>query len=361
SGFISALIDDRKAMYTKDLLRTLLFVALAAAVLWAYNKEKLNAKTAVIIVGLLGVVDLVAIDTNYVNKDNFVSKQQVERPFQETPADQQILSDKSQFRVFEQQGGFSSARSSFFHHSLGGYHAAKPKKVQDLFDYQISQQNLEVLNMLNVKYIIGKNEEGADIPLQNPEANGNAWFVSNIQKVANADEMMAAMKSFKSKETALVYNTVNVPKTTFTADSLAQIKLTNYQPNKLEYQTNNKADGFAVFSEIYYPKGWNISIDGKPAEMVEVNYTLRGLNIPAGNHKVVFSFEPKVVETGSTISLIASIIALLIVAAGIFFRSKRKLIDENHDEKSEDLKNEKGELLFLNKKKTGDYIDYEEI
>jgi len=177
---------------------------------------------------------------------------------------------------------------------------------------------------LNVKYIIGKNEEGADIPLQNPEANGNAWFVRNIQKVANADEMMAAMKSFKSKETALVYNTVNVPKTTFTADSLAQIKLTNYQPNKLEYQTNNNADGFAVFSEIYYPKGWNISIDGKPAEMVEVNYTLRGLNIPAGNHKVVFSFEPEVVKTGSTISLVTSIIALLIVAAGIFFATRNK-------------------------------------
>lgn len=324
SGFISALIDDRKAMYTKDLLRTLLFVALAVAALWAYNKEKLNAKTAVIIVGLLGVVDLVAIDTNYVNKDNFVAKQQVETPFQATPADEQILLDKSQFRVFEQQGGFSSARSSFFHHSLGGYHAAKPKKVQDLFDYQISQQNVEILNMLNVKYIIGKNEEGADIPLQNPEANGNAWFVKNIQKVANADEMMEAMKSFKSKETALVYNSVNVPKTTFATDSLAQIKLTNYQPNKLEYQTNNKADGFAVFSEIYYPKGWNILIDGKPAEMVEVNYTLRGLNIPAGNHKIVFSFEPEVVKTGSTISLITSIIALLIVVAGIFFATRTK-------------------------------------
>ena len=324
SGFISALIDDRKAMYTKDLLRTLLFIALALGVLFAYNKEKISAKIAVIIVGALGVFDLVSIDTNYVNKDNFVAKHMVQNPFQETPADQQILADKSQFRVFEQQGGFSSARSSFFHHSLGGYHAAKPKKIQDLFDYQIAQQNVEVLNMLNVKYVITKDEQGVDIPLKNSEANGNAWFVHNIKKVTNADEMMTAMKSFKSKETALVYNTVNVPKTTFTADSLAQIKLINYQPNKLEYQTNNQADGFAVFSEIYYPKGWNISIDGKPAEMVEVNYTLRGLSIPAGNHKVVFSFEPEVVKTGSTISLVTSIIALLIVAAGIFFATRTK-------------------------------------
>jgi len=324
SGFISALIDDRKAMYTNDLLRTLVFVALAAAVLWAYNKEKLNAKLAVILVGILGVVDLVAIDSNYVNKNNFVAKQQVEIPFQATAADQQILADTSYFRVFEQQGGFSSARSSFFHHSLGGYHAAKPKKVQDLFDYQIAQQNIEVLNMLNVKYIIGKNDEGADIPLENPEINGNAWFVKNIKKLANADQMMEEMKSFKSKETALVYNSVNIAKTTFKADSLAQIKLITYQPNKMIYQSSNDHEGFAVFSEIYYPKGWKITIDSKPAEMVEVNYTLRGLMIPAGKHQIEFSFEPEVVKTGSTIALISSVIAFLLIAIAIIFTVKRK-------------------------------------
>src|SRR5690606_1742125 len=253
-----------------------------------------------------------------------VAKHMVEQPFQATPADQHILSDKSQFRVFEQQGGFSSARSSYFHHSLGGCHAAKPKKIQDLYDYQIAQQNVEVLNMLNIKYVISKDEEDQDIPLQNTDANGNAWFVKNVEKVANADEMMAAMKSFKSKQTALVYDNVQLSKTNFSDDSLSQIKLTNYQPNKLEYQSNNKADGFAVFSEVYYPKGWKITIDGNPAEMVEVNYTLRGLNVPAGNHKVVFSFEPEVVKTGSTISLITSIIVLLILAAGIFFATRTK-------------------------------------
>lgn len=319
SGFIKALIDDRKLMYTNDLLRTFIFVFLAAGALFAVNKEKLQGKTAVIIIGILGVIDLVLIDTNYVNKDNFVAKHMVEQPFQATPADQHILSDKSQFRVFEQQGGFSSARSSYFHHSLGGYHAAKPKKIQDLYDYQIAQQNIEVLNMLNIKYVIGKDEQGQDIPLQNPDANGNAWFVKNIQKVANADEMMNAMKSFKSKETALVYDNINLSKTNFSVDSLSQIKLTNYQPNKLEYQSNNKADGFAVFSEVYYPKGWNITIDGNPAEMIEVNYTLRGLNIPAGNHTIVFSFEPEVVKTGGTISLIVSIVALLVIGFGMFF------------------------------------------
>src|SRR5690606_37846871 len=177
SGFINALIDDRKAMYTNDLLRTFVFIALVLGTLFAYNKEKLTIKSSVIIIGILGVIDLVLIDTNYVNKDNFVAKYMVEQPFQATPADQHILADKSQFRVFEQQGGFSSARSSYFHHSLGGYHAAKPKKIQDLYDYQIAQQNVEVLNMLNIKYVISKDEQGQDIPLQNTDANGNAWFV----------------------------------------------------------------------------------------------------------------------------------------------------------------------------------------
>ncbi|MBA5791432.1 YfhO family protein [Flavobacterium sp. xlx-214] len=324
SDFLSALIEDRKALYNKDLLRTLFFIAASAAVLFAFIKDKLNIKTAVILVGALGILDLVMIDLNYVNKDNFVPKQMVQVPFQATPADAQILSDKSQFRVFEQAGGFSSARSSFFHHSLGGYHAAKPKKIQDLFDYQITQQNIEVLNMLNVKYVIGKDEQGQDIPLKNPDANGNAWFVQDVKKVKNADEMMQQMKTFKSKQTALVYDKEAVSKSNFAVDSLAQIKLTNYQPNKLVYQSSNKNDGFAVFSEVYYPKGWKISIDGKPVEMKEVNYTLRGLEIPAGNHKIEFSFDPEVIKTGSFISLITSIIALIIVILGIFFTFKKQ-------------------------------------
>ncbi|HLV51701.1 MAG TPA: YfhO family protein, partial [Flavobacterium sp.] len=221
-----------------------------------------------------------------------------------------------------QQGGFSSGRSSFFHKSLGGYHAAKPKKIQDLYDYQIAQQNVEMLNMLNVKYIITKNEQGQDVPLQNPDANGNAWFVKNIQNVTNADEMMQAMKSFQSKETALVQNT-NFEKTQFAVDSLANIQLINYQPNKLVYQSSNKQDGFAVFSEVYYPKGWKITIDNTPVEMTEVNYTLRGLNIPAGNHTIEFSFEPEVIKTGSTISLISSLFAAGCILFVIFMVYKK--------------------------------------
>ncbi|HLW62046.1 MAG TPA: YfhO family protein, partial [Flavobacterium sp.] len=330
NGFIAALTEDRQAMYTNDLLRTLVLIVLAAGTLFAFYKEKITVNTAVIIVGVLGVFDLVTINTNYVNEDNFVAKQTVQTPFQPTAADQQILSDSGHFRVFEQQGGFSSGRSSFFHKSLGGYHAAKPKKIQDLYDYQIAQQNVEVLNMLNVKYILTKDEQGQDVPLQNPDANGNAWFVKNIEKVPNADKMMKAMKSFNSKETALVENST-MGKTEFTVDSLANIQLVNYQPNKLVYQSINSEDGFAVFSEVYYPKGWNITIDGTPVEMTEVNYTLRGLNVPAGNHTIEFRFEPEVVQKGSMISLIFSLLALAtIIFAGISIFKKGILQKTNN-------------------------------
>ncbi len=331
TDFIAALISDRKAMYTSDLLRTFAFIALALAVLFAFNKEKINAKIAVILVGVLGVIDLVSVDTNYVNKDNFVSKTLVEQPFEITPADAHILKDTSHFRVYEQQGGFSSARSSYFHKSLGGYHAAKPKKIQDLLDYQIAQQNLEVLNMLNVKYVINKNEEGQDIALENPEVNGNAWFVNAIETVANADEMMKKLKTFKSKQTALVYKNAQLKNTQFKTDSLAVIKLTNYQPNKLSYQSTNSNDGFAVFSEIYYPEGWKITIDDKPANMIEVNYTLRGLVIPAGSHKIIFEFKPDVIKTGSTISLITSILALIIIVLSVLYINKNKKSNQKNN------------------------------
>lgn len=324
NAFISALIDDRKALYTEDLLRTIGFILATMGVLYTFFKDKIDAKKGIIAVGVLGVLDLVMVDLNYVNKDNFVPKHMVTVPFQATPADEQILKDKSNFRVFEQAGGFSSARSSYFHNSLGGYHAAKPKKIQDLFDYQIAQQNLEVLNMLNVKYIIGKDENQQDIPLQNPDANGNAWFVADIKKVTNADEMMKEMKSFKSKETALIYSNDNINKNRYLVDSSAQIKLVFNEPNKLVYESNNNNEGFAVFSEMYYPKGWKITINGNAVEMHEVNYTLRGLKIPSGKNIIEFTFEPEVIKTGSIISLITSIIAVLVILTSAFWYIKNK-------------------------------------
>src|SRR5690554_803784 len=246
----------------------------------------------------------------------------VTHPFQPTPADQQILSDKEHFRVFEQQGAFNSARTSFFHHSLGGYHAAKPKKIQDLFDYHITQQNTEILHMLNVKYVLIKDEQGQDVPIQNADANGNAWFVKKVKNLATADEVMQSMKKFDSKEIAFIQNSA-IEKTEFIVDSLANLKLISYQPNKLVYESENKHEGLAIFSEIYYPKGWTATINGKESEILEVNYTLRGLQLPAGAHTIEFRFEPEVVQKGSMISLIFSILTLILITSAGYVLFKK--------------------------------------
>lgn len=323
--FVDALIADRKAMYIKDVFRTLVFAGLVFATLWMLHKGKLMPKYAVVAIGVLGVIDLVSIDLNYVNKDNFVSKSQVSRPFQPTEADKLIQSKEGSFRVFDQQGGFNSARASYFHQALGGYHAAKPKKVQELMDYQIAQQNLEVLNMYNVKYVLAQDENGEMIPLENPEANGNAWFVKNLDIVSNADAVMNALKNSNTKETAIIEESfAKGLSTTYAVDSLATIKLTQSKPNHLVYESSNSNVGFAVFSENYYPKGWKITIDNQPVTMVEVNYTLRGLQIPAGTHKIEFVFEPEVVAKGSVISLISTVVGLLFIATCIFIALKKR-------------------------------------
>lgn len=323
--FIEALIADRQALYTNDLLRTALFVILSALVLYFYTKDKVTEKITLLVLGGLLVVDLVSIDLNYVNKTNFVNASQVKTPFEKTRADEQILQDTSNFRVFDMQGGFNSGRTSFFHQSLGGYHAAKPKKIQEIYDYQLAKSNYEIFNMFNVKYIISADENGAPISLENPEAYGNAWFVSEVKTVANADAIMQALETIKTKHTAVI-EAGKAPKTlqsNYAVDSLAQIVLTESKSNYLKYTSTNANAGIAVFSEVYYPKGWQVAIDGKAVEMFEVDYVLRGLEIPAGTHTIMFHFEPEVVQTGSMIALLSSIGMLLLLLLGCYFSYKK--------------------------------------
>jgi len=325
--FVDALVADRKAMYLRDVFRTLIFTALSAMALYLVFKDKISSKYAIIAIGLLGIIDLVAIDTNYVNKDNFVSKSQVNRPFQPTEADEIVLKKDGFFRVFDQQGAFNSARASYFHQALGGYHAAKPKKIQELMDYQLANQNLEILNMYNVKYVFTPDESGQVIPLENPSANGNAWFVESIQVVNNADEAMAALSEFDSKKTAIIQNRfAQKLSKQYTVDSLASIQLIQNKSNHLIYESNNSQNGLAVFSENYYPKGWKVQIDGNPVEMIEANYTLRALPIPAGNHKIEFIFDPEVVSKGSIISLLSFIAGILFigVCTWLFIKESKK-------------------------------------
>ena len=324
-AFVDALKSDRKTMYSADLLRSAFFILIVAGALWLYIKNKFAQNTTIILIGLVMIFDLFLVDKKYVSAKDFVSKREIEVPFQATPVDLQILQDSSNYRVFEINGNLSSARASFFHKSIGGYHAAKPRRMQQLFDYQIAKNNLEPLNFLNVKYLIQTDKEGKEFPIANPEANGNAWFVNQIQLVSTADEEMKALDKLDSKKVAVINSKeFKFRKTAFVKDSLASITLDLYQPNDLKYTSINSNDGFAVFSEMYYKNGWNAYIDGNKVEHLRANYVLRALPIPAGKHTIEFKFEPEVVKTGSTITLLSSIGMVLLLVAGIYFERKKE-------------------------------------
>ncbi|WKL43352.1 YfhO family protein [Flavobacterium sp. ZE23DGlu08] len=323
--FVNALKLDRMSLYSADLLRSGFFIVLTAGVLWLFIKDRFAQNTAIIIVGLLMVSDLFFVDKKYVSGKDFVSGSQVEVPFQESPSDAEILKDTANYRVFE-VGDIMGARASYFHKSIGGYSAVRPRRMQQLIDYQISKNNIEVLNMLNVKYVIQKDKEGKEFPVSNPAVNGNAWFVSQVKLVNSADEEMKALDSLDSKNVAVVNSKdFEIKNTAFAKDSSATIILENYKPNYLKYVSNNSNEGLAVFSEMYYGKGWNAYIDGKSADHIRVDYVLRALNVPAGKHTIEFKFEPQVIKTGSTITLISSIGMLLLLAGGIYFERKKKI------------------------------------
>ncbi|MFS4469188.1 YfhO family protein [Maribacter sp. 2210JD10-5] len=320
---------DRKAAYTSDLLRSMGYVLVTCLFLWLFLKDKLKMNLVVGTLGLLILFDLVGVNLRYVNSDNFVSKRKMLEPFQATPADKAILKDDGVFRVFDQTDGFDSAKTAYFHQSITGYHAAKPAGIQDLFDFHVYQGNLSVLNMLNIKYVVQQDEEGNKFPIENPNANGNAWFVKNLRQVASADAEIKALDSLNTKETAVV-NTEkfkNLNRFDYQLDSSATITLVDYKPNHLTYESNNQNAGVAVFSEMYYKNGWNAYIDGELKDHFKVNYVLRALKVPGGKHSIEFKFEPKVVAQGSQISLASSIILVLVILGGIgfsFWKSRKE-------------------------------------
>lgn len=325
--FVKALKEDRRAMYMSDLLRSMGLILAVFAIFWLFIKEKVAQTLAVVLIGSLMVLDLYVIGKNYVNADNFVNARQVNQPFQPNEADLKILEDKDpNFRVFEPSQQLAGARTSYFHKAIGGYSAVKPQRIQQLYDYQIANNNIQVLNMLNVKYVIQTTEEGQPIPLQNTNANGNAWFVKDVKIAQNTDEEMRLLDSLDTKNTAVVDKEFmrKVSKQSFVTDSLATITLEEYKPNHLKYTSQNVNQGLAVFSEIYYPKGWKITIDGKEAEQIRANFVLRALEIPAGKHTIEFKFEPDVVKTGSSIALFSSIGMFLLLIGGVYFELKKK-------------------------------------
>ncbi len=329
-GLIDALIADRKAMLFSDTLRSLLLTGLAAGTLWFLLKNKLKQTAVILVFAVLILFDLISVDKSYVNEADFTPARNFENPFIKTNADKLILQDTSHYRV----GNFTvdpmnDARTSYFHNSIGGYHAAKMGRYQELFEYQIAQRNMEVLDMLNTKYLLFPDDKGETQVQLNDAANGNAWFVENLRFVASENEEMQALDSLDSKNTAVLNDTefetqFKLKETLkYERDSTATIQLTNYDVTKLVYQTDATKEQFAVFSEIYYKDGWNAYIDEVLTPHFRVNYVLRGMEIPAGVHQVVFQFEPSVIKKGKLISLIAYGLLLLLPVGWFFYKKKR--------------------------------------
>jgi hypothetical protein len=323
-SFVDALKADRKSLYSADLLRSGFFILISAGALWLFVKNRIAQNTAIILVGLFMVSDLFFVDKNYVSNKDFISAREVEVPFQETPTDAEILKDPTNYRVFDIQG-WMQGRTSYFHKAIGGYSAVRPKRMQQLFDYQIAKNNTEILNMLNVKYVIQTDKEGKEYPIINPDANGNAWFVSQVEFVKNSDAEMKALDKLNSKNVVVINDNEfkGLKNTAFAKDSSATITLDSYQPNNLKYSSNNSKEGLAVFSEMYYEKGWKALVDGKETEIMRANYALRAIVVPAGKHTIEFKFDPQVVKTGSAITLVSSIGMLFLLVGGLYFERKK--------------------------------------
>ncbi len=326
-GFLDAVIADRKAMLFSDTVKSLVMVLISGAVLWFTLKKKIKIPLAIIAITVLILFDLLSVNLNYVNADDFKSSRKIEKPFVASSADKAILKDTSYFRVANfSVDPMNDGSTSYFHNSIGGYHAAKLGRYQELFDYQIAKNNMQVLNMLNTKYFIVPDNKGNVQAQQNIEANGNVWFVEKLISVNNANEEIQALDSLNTKNTAVILkeNFSKLKENLFVEkDSTATIKLISNDVTNLKYQSSSTKAQFAVFSEIYYEDGWNAYLDGKLVPYYNVNYVLRGMEIPAGNHEITFKFEPKVIKEGKIFSLI-SYALLIVVSAGWFFYDEKK-------------------------------------
>ena len=325
-GLLDAVKADRLSMLYTDSFRSIVLIGIGFVVLWLFLKQQLKYTTSIIAFAVLILFDLVQVNLRYVNADDFKEARAIDKPFKASAADLQILKDKSHYRVANfSTDPFQDGRTSYFHKSIGGYHAAKLGRYQDLIEFQLSKQNMQVYNMLNVKYFIIPGDNGEVMAQQNPDANGNAWFVKNIKYVQTADQEIRALDSTLTKSTVVV-NENNIHKKinlSSEVDSLAYIRLTEYSLNSLTYETSSKFDEFSVFSEIYYKNGWKSYIDGELQPYTNVNYVLRGMEIPKGEHIIKFKFEPSVIKTGSIISLISYALMVLIPMSWFFYYKKK--------------------------------------
>ncbi|MFM8742881.1 MAG: YfhO family protein, partial [Cytophagales bacterium] len=325
--FKKALMDDRASLLRADAFRSLAFIAGIFIMLYLNVFKKISPNGFFALLIFMTMIDVAVVDRRYFTKENFQRKRD-NSTFVANAADDVILKDKSHYRVFNIQGTFTEARTSYFHYSLGGYHGAKLRRYQDLYDScivrerqqlfvdaqqgQINFSKYGVLNMLNTKYVVYGEEANNVIP--NTSANGPAWFVSQVTLVDSPNEEIKKLREIDTRATAVVDQSKNkLANTSLLFDSLSTVLLAEFKPSYVRYQSQSTQNGLAVFSEIYYPKGWKAFIDGKESPIIRANYVLRALEVPAGNHTIEFKFEPEPYVIGNKVTLASSWVVLLVM------------------------------------------------
>jgi hypothetical protein len=331
-SFIHALREDRQSLFLSSLLRSLAYVAIAAAIGFFWIKGRLKPLLALGVIGALAVIDLFTIDVQYLSADKYVDEEEAATPLQPTAADQQIMADKSYYRVFDLRYGagptITNVPSSYFHHSVAGYHPAKLSIYQDLLENYLEKYpgGQPVLDMLNTKYLILPAGGGRDSAEINPGALGPVWFVKGLRYADSSRAVMDALNTLDVKDTAILFSTDRnaVPATALgTPAASDSIWLEKHDNDVMDYHSNSTTPRFAVFSEVYYNRGWHAYIDNNEAPILRVNYVLRGLAVPAGSHSIRFEFHPSSYYTGKTIQTIASLLLFaLLIAAGLQLRKK---------------------------------------
>jgi len=328
----NAIKEDRQSLFLSSILRTLFFAGIAAVVLWLANRKTIKPNIALAIIGLFAFIDVMAVNVTYLNSNNFKDKEEYNVVFEPTKADSDILQDSSYYRVLDVAQGIGAAfnqgaLTSYFHKNIGGYHPAKLSIYQDLIEKQLyNYPNCKpVLDMLNTKYVI-TGQPGQTTAQINAGALGAAWFVKGINFVNTAKAEMDALTTLNVKDSAVANEAYRKTLQNFSFDSTASISLLQNKNDSLTYKSKAATPQLAVFSEVFYDKGWNAYIDGKQTDIAKVNYVLRALIVPAGEHTIEFKFEPKSHQMGWTITTITSILMMLLLAAGLFsvWKSRNK-------------------------------------
>ena len=353
SGILANLGEMRAELVSSDALRSFIIIGIGCSLLWLYASGKLRSSLTIAGITILCLADMWGVNKRYLNDAQFVPHSIRTETFTKTNTDELILQDTSlDYRVLNfATSTFDDNNTSYWHKSVGGYHPAKLRRYQEMIEHHISPEmqaayqaiaaaggemdsvdasKFRVLNMLNTKYfILPAGQQGQTVPVLNPYANGNAWFVKNVQYVNNANEEIDALKTILPTETAVVdvrFKDVLKGISEAHKDSLSSIRLTSYEPNRLVYETENAGEGIAVFSEIYYPNGWQVTIDGKPTGLGRADYVLRTLYIPAGKHTVEMRFDPQSLHVTEGIAYGA--LALLVIGVAAVALIARKKAQE---------------------------------